>query len=249
MEGAGVELAYRETGAGPAAVFVHGIADDGRAWDSALRALADRARAISYDRRGYGASGAPEPYERTTVHEQAEDAAMLLRALDAAPAVACGADLGALVVIDLLLRHRELLRGAVLVDPAAYPLVAGAAEAISAERMELERALRDSGPVGAVEAYLAPRAVTADRLERARAAPLAMFADYAALASLPLLRRELRRIELPVLVLDGPAPPPRARAAGDALAQLLPRAQRRGAEDPAAAVGELLPAGGSQPVS
>ena len=79
-----------------------------------MAALEDVARVIAYDRRGYGASGAPEPYEGTTVEEQAEDAAALLRALDAAPAVVFGDGFGALVALDLVKRHAALVRAVVL---------------------------------------------------------------------------------------------------------------------------------------
>ena len=63
VEGAGVELAYEETGTGPAVVLVHGMADDRAAWPAEIPGL----RTIAYDRRGYGESSAPEPYDRTTV--------------------------------------------------------------------------------------------------------------------------------------------------------------------------------------
>ena len=66
------------------------------------------------------------------------------------------------------------------------------------------------------------------------------FADYGAQPTLPLSRRELRGLEVPVAVIDGPAAPGYVRAAGDALAALLPRSRRGGAEDPAAAVRALL---------
>src|SRR5215210_6203795 len=83
VEAAGVELAYRELGEGDAVLLVHGMADDAAGWEDVVDALSDRARVIAYDRRGYGRSGAPDPYQRTTVQEQAQDAAALLRALDA----------------------------------------------------------------------------------------------------------------------------------------------------------------------
>ncbi|HWV87348.1 MAG TPA: alpha/beta fold hydrolase, partial [Capillimicrobium sp.] len=146
VEGAGVELAYEERGAGPPVLLVHGMGEDRRAWAGVAEALEAGARAIAYDRRGYGDSGAPEPYQATSVAEQTEDAAALLSALDARPAVACGVDLGALVVIDLLLRHPGAVRAAVLVDPAAFPLVPDANEALAAERALLERTLRADGP-------------------------------------------------------------------------------------------------------
>ena len=65
-------------------LLVHGIGTGRAAWSATAGALAAEAQVIAYDRRGYGESGAPEPYTRTTVSEQAEDAA-LLAALGAGP--------------------------------------------------------------------------------------------------------------------------------------------------------------------
>ena len=82
VEGAGVALNVVERGSGPAVLLVHGIASDAQALGPVAEALAPQARVIAYDRRGYGDSGAPEPYHGTTVEEQAEDAAALLRTLN-----------------------------------------------------------------------------------------------------------------------------------------------------------------------
>src|SRR5436190_317100 len=97
VPGLGVELAVVECGSGPAVVLVHGMADAAAGWAPVAEALAAHARVIAYDRRGYGDSEAPEPYARTTVEEQAEDAACLMEARGAAGAGPAG-------------RHR-LLRG------------------------------------------------------------------------------------------------------------------------------------------
>src|SRR3954449_732430 len=130
VEGAGVELAYEDSAAGdPAVVLVHGPAADRSVWRGAVPGT----RTIAYDRRGYGSSGAPEPYDRTTVAEQAEDLAALVGRLGADPAVGAGVDFGALVVLDVLKRHPGRLRGAVLVDPPVFQLV-DALEALAAER-------------------------------------------------------------------------------------------------------------------
>ena len=126
VEGAGVALHYRSRGEGPAVVVVHGMASDAEAWAPVLDELAAAgARAIAFDRRGYGASGAPEPYAATTVQEQSEDAGALLDALVGAPAVLVGDGFGALVVLELLVRRPELARAAVLVDPPLHAFVAG----------------------------------------------------------------------------------------------------------------------------
>jgi pimeloyl-ACP methyl ester carboxylesterase len=73
------------------------------------------------------------------VSEQAEDLAALITRLDAAPALLVGADFGALVVLDAVLRHRGLIRGAVLVDPPVYAFVA------QADRGALRAARRPGG--------------------------------------------------------------------------------------------------------
>src|SRR3954467_15628636 len=117
VEGAGVPLAVTERGQGRAVLLVHGIGGDAEALAPLAAQLADRARVLAYDRRGYGASGAPEPYGATTVNEQAEDAAAILTACDAAPAIVFGDGFGALVALDLLVRRADTVRGARLADP------------------------------------------------------------------------------------------------------------------------------------
>jgi len=241
IEGAGVELAYVERGAGEPILLVHGIAADSKSWESTQEALASRARTIAYDRRGYGGSGAPEPYERTTVSEQAEDAVALLHARDAAPAILCGADLGALVCLDLLVRHAPLARAAVLIDPPLYAFVAAATEALSRERVVLEQALRAGGRGAAVDAYLVARGCDeAARAARARARPGTFFADYGALASWPVARRELRAITAPLVVIRSERAAPHDHDAAEALVALVPGARLVHGEKPARALAELL---------
>jgi pimeloyl-ACP methyl ester carboxylesterase len=238
VEGAGVELAYEDSGAdGPAVVLVHGMAADRSVWGRGI----DGARTIAYDRRGYGGSGAPEPYERTTVPEQAEDLVALLRATGAAPALAAAADFGALVVLDVVQRHPGVLRGAVLVGPPVFQLAARALEPLAAERQALEEALREGGRELAVERWLQARGAAAgDRLVRARRDVVGFFADYGGQASLPVTRRELRALDVPLVVLDPPVAPPHLRDASDALAALVPGARRGGEEDALAALAALL---------
>src|SRR5207249_7086334 len=129
--GVGVALDYVRRGQGPPVLLVHGLADDVAGWLGVAEQLAPAARAIAYDRRGYGQSGAPEPYERTTVEEQAEDAVALLRALDAAPAVLCGRDFGALVCLDVCKRHAALASAAAVLDAPVLQFSATAAEVLA----------------------------------------------------------------------------------------------------------------------
>jgi 3-oxoadipate enol-lactonase len=240
VEGAGVALHYAEQGAGPPVLLIHGLASDAAALAPIAAAVAGAgARAIAYDRRGYGESGAPEPYHGTTAEEQAEDAAALLRALDAAPAVVAGDGFGALVALDLAKRHGALVRAAVLSNPALFAFVPEATEILSEQRAAIEQALREGGPAAGVEAWLGGR-VEGEALARARAGHRGFFADYAGMSTWATTRRELRALALPAVVLTGPWSPPHIVAAADALAALLPDATRATDGDLVAAVCTLL---------
>ncbi|MCW3063263.1 MAG: hypothetical protein JWN32_435 [Solirubrobacterales bacterium] len=240
FEGLGVELAYEERGSGPSVVLVHGMADDRRGWARTIDALAPQARVVAYDRRGYGESDAPEAYERTSIFEQTEDLAALIRALDAAPAVVAGADLAALVCLDLLVRHADLAGGAVLLAPALYALLPGTLDDLAAQRVALEEVLRDRGPQAAVVAYLA--GAPAERIERAAGAHRAFFADYGGLPTFAATRRELMAIPHEVVMLEGQRPESLEASVATRLAQLLTHTRREPGTDVAAAVRSLLSA-------
>ncbi|HEX6621621.1 MAG TPA: hypothetical protein VF024_18310, partial [Solirubrobacteraceae bacterium] len=62
----------------------------------------------------------------------------------------------------------------------------------------------------------------------------------AGLASWPVTRRELRSMDLPAVVLTGPATPAHVVAAADALAGLMPAARRAEDGDLVAAARTLL---------
>lgn len=240
VEGAGVALHYEERGDGRPLLVIHAMGSDAAAWEPRLDELAARgARAIAYDRRGYGSSGAPQPYTATTVQEQAQDAAALLEALDAVPAVLVGDGFGALIALELLVRRPQLAVAAVLADLPLYAYVPQATQALAAERLALEEALRDGGPAAAVRGWLGEGADQAAR-ERASASYAGFFADYGGLASWSPSRRELRAIALPVAVLTAPDSPPHTVAAADAAAALMPAALRRGDGDRVAAADELM---------
>ncbi len=240
LEGAGVGLHYEERGSGMPVLAVHAMGSDCAAWEPALDLFAaGGARAIGFDRRGYGRSGAPEPYAATTVQEQSEDVGSLLQALGAVPAVLVGDGFGALVVLELLVRRPDLACGAVLLDPPLHAFVAAATKALAVERELLEQALREGGPEAAVRAWLGDR-VGAAHAARAAASHAGFFADYAGQSSWSPSRRELRAIGTPVVVVTGPGTAPHVAAAADAVAGLVPGARRTGDGDAVAAALALL---------
>jgi pimeloyl-ACP methyl ester carboxylesterase len=239
VSGIGVELVAETRGSGPDVALVHGMASDHVAILEAFAPLAGEARLVAFSRRGYGGSEAPEPYQGTTVPEQAEDAAAAFAALGVRDAVGCGEGFGALVVLDLLLRHPGLLHAAVLVDPPLYALAPDATRALADAAAELQAAVAERGPRAGVERWLAPR-LDGPARERALDAHGAFFADYAGLATLPVTRAQLRAIAVPVVLVTGPGSGLAEAEAADALAALIPGARRATDGDPVAAARSLL---------
>jgi esterase len=134
----GLRLYCAERGSGVPILCVHGVGGTALAWADAIDRLARLGRVIAYDRRGCARSERPVPYERTSVAEHADDAAALLDALAAPPAVIVGRSYGGTVAIDLALRYPDRVRALVLLEPDAprelAPAVAAWIDAL-AERL------------------------------------------------------------------------------------------------------------------
>ena len=88
-----IDLYYEDHGAGSPVVLIHGYPLSGRAWDKQVPALLDGGyRAITYDRRGFGASSRPATgYDYDTF---AADLNALLEHLDLHDAVLAGHSMG-----------------------------------------------------------------------------------------------------------------------------------------------------------
>ncbi len=236
VEASGLSLAYGEQGEGEPVVLVHGTALGRRVWEEVIAALGDGVRAIAYDRRAYGESEAPEPYRGTTVSEQSEDAAALIEALGAAPAIVCGHELGALVALDLVRRHPNLTRAAVLLEPPVLALSQAGPVTVGELREAIEKGAREAenSSAGAVDAYLETVAgpnysdlVGAERLDVARSAGAGFGADLGAPPTFAFGRRELRAIGAPITVMAGERSAPIRREVARSLAELLGHATLR----------------------
>jgi pimeloyl-ACP methyl ester carboxylesterase len=113
----GAELYYEVQGKGPSLLLIHGGGLDGGTFKKLADILASDFMVVAYDRRGLSRSPRLTNWKQTSIAEQAEDAAGLLRALRVAPAAVVGHSLGALIALELLLRHPDLVRRASLLDP------------------------------------------------------------------------------------------------------------------------------------
>jgi 3-oxoadipate enol-lactonase len=116
----GANLHYDVAGAGQETiVFSHGLLMNGDMFQGQVDALGSAYRCITYDHRGQGRSEVTESgYDMDSL---TEDAAALIRALDAAPCHFVGFSMGGFVGLRLAIRHPELLRSLVLLDTSAAP--------------------------------------------------------------------------------------------------------------------------------
>ena len=112
----GVGLYVEERGSGAPIVCIHGAGGTTLAWTGAIDKLSRLGRVIAYDRRGCARSERPAHYKRTSIAEHADDAAALIAALGAAPAVVIGRSYGATVATDLALRYPDRVRALVLLE-------------------------------------------------------------------------------------------------------------------------------------
>jgi pimeloyl-ACP methyl ester carboxylesterase len=127
-EAGSIRLYYEERGAGDPILCIHGSLSSAMMWAEAAEELAALGRVITYDRRGCTRSQRPEPYVTTTVSEHADDAAALLQALAATPAIVIGRSYGGEVATDLALRYPEHVRALILLEGATAHLLPTARE-------------------------------------------------------------------------------------------------------------------------
>jgi pimeloyl-ACP methyl ester carboxylesterase len=112
----GAELYYEVRGNGPSLLLIHGGGVDCGTFSRLADLLVQDFKVVAYDRRGLSRSPRPKDWKQTSIAEQAEDAAGLLKGLGVAPAAVLGNSLGALIALELLLRHPDLVRRATLLD-------------------------------------------------------------------------------------------------------------------------------------
>ncbi|MGH2406840.1 MAG: alpha/beta fold hydrolase [Candidatus Limnocylindrales bacterium] len=229
----GIELRWREAGAGDPLVLVHGFPVDGRVFDGQLAAAGAgtlRARLVCPDLPGFGATPLPHPApEVLEIEVLAEGLADLLRHLAARPAVVGGVAIGGYIAIELAARHPEAVRGLVLMGNRAAP----DSPAMAPKREEVARLALDAGSAAVADELasqpLGPDA-SADVRERVRsmivaADPLGIAALVRGLARRPDPTPALEGLRVPVLVIGGSLDPFTPPAEATRLTGLIPGAR------------------------
>lgn len=102
-------------GCGVPVLFIHGTAAS--VWGDLPGQVAEFARAITYDRRGFGRAVGQRA---KSLSEHADDAAALLRGQAGGPAVLVGWSIGGVIALEVALKHRELVRGLLLLEPPLH---------------------------------------------------------------------------------------------------------------------------------
>jgi len=154
VEANGTKLYHETRGDGPTVLLIPGATGDAGHFTKTAEVLADEFTVITYDRRGNSRSPKPAGWAVTTIAEQADDAAGLIRALRIEPAAVFGTSGGADILLELILRHADVLRGAIVHEPPMMGVLENAAEFSAMFQQIVEDALAQGGTRGAMELFL-----------------------------------------------------------------------------------------------
>jgi pimeloyl-ACP methyl ester carboxylesterase len=148
------QLYYEVRGHGPTLMLITGGTGDADEWCVVAPELAADYMVLTYDRRGFSRSPRPAGWNHTSVAEHSDDAAALLTCLDLTPAAVVGHSSGASIACDLVARHSDVVRSAVVYEPPLLGVVPHGNEIVSGMRNVIERAMADGGPRMAMESFM-----------------------------------------------------------------------------------------------
>ena len=153
LEVNGARIYHEIRGSGPSVLFIAGATGDGGHFQRVAELLSDEFTVVTYDRRANSRSPRPDDWKSTSTEEQSEDAAGVIEALGIAPAAIFGTSVGAIIGLDLLICHPELVRGAILHEP---PMIAGMSnpeEVMGAIQQVVEGGMQRGGSRGGCETF------------------------------------------------------------------------------------------------
>jgi uncharacterized protein YndB with AHSA1/START domain/alpha-beta hydrolase superfamily lysophospholipase len=135
----GTTIAYEQTGSGPAIIVVSNVAEDHTSVAGLVTALAKDFTVISFDRRGRGASGDPQPYDPA---REIDDISALIDVLGGAAALTSGSG-GCGIALDAASALGDKVSGLYLYEPPF--IVDGSRPPVPADSVEHLEALVAAG--------------------------------------------------------------------------------------------------------
>lgn len=204
-------LYHEARGSGPSVLFIPGATGDAGHFEQVAQLLSEEFTVVTYDRRGNSRSPRPSGWDSTSPQQQSDDAAALIEALSIAPAAVFAASSGAIIGLDLVIRHPEVVRGAILQEPPMMSVLSNPEAAREPLRKAVEGGLQRGGPPEAVDAFL--RVVAGDEgfenlpkqlRERMRGNGQTFLGlEFGTLNSYRPDDATLARVEVPVVVVAG----------------------------------------------
>lgn len=203
----GVRIRYVVRGSGPPVLLVHGFSADlelSWAGTGILDSLAARYQVIALDQRGHGASDKLHDPRAYGVHF-VDDLVRLLDHLKIERAHVIGYSMGGQVTLNLVTRHPDRVRSAVLGGYGWRPGELGRPDFLSERIQALDRAARGEisvlrAMVGTDTLALPPPVVAAFNRNDPRALGAVLRGDSALRA---ITEQQLRSVTIPVLAVVG----------------------------------------------
>jgi pimeloyl-ACP methyl ester carboxylesterase len=146
-------LYHEVRGGGSSVLFIAGATGDGGHFERVAELLSDEFSVVTYDRRANSRSPRPDSWESTSPEEQSDDAAGLIEALGIAPVAIFGTSAGAIIGLDLVIRHPELVRGAILHEPPMTAGMSNPEEVMGTIQQVVEGGMQRGGPRGGCETF------------------------------------------------------------------------------------------------
>ena len=150
----GATIHYKTAGRGPVLLLLPGGDGDAESFDLSLPDLTDRFKVVIFDRRGLSRSALEDPLQQMTIERHADDALAVLATITDGPALVFGGSLGAVVALDLTVRHPERVRAVVAFEPPLPNLLSDAQRQAAITAGEtVQAALMAGGPFAAMRQF------------------------------------------------------------------------------------------------
>jgi len=213
----GVRLYFEETGAGHPVILVHEFAGDLRSYEPQMRHFGKRYRAIAFNARGFPPSDVPEHVSSYSQARAADDILAVLDHTGERQAHIVGLSMGGFATLHFGLRHQQRARS-LCIGGCGYGAELDKRETFRAEADVIASMIRTEGMSAFAEryAYGPTRVQYENKDPRGHAEFKRILAEHSAVGSantqqgvqkerpsLYMLVEEMRRINMPTLIITG----------------------------------------------